>query len=694
MKVAEVMTPDPIIFSEQDSIKEAAAVFYEEQIDGAPIVNDDQQLSGIFTKAHLMKAVANGWNNDKAIGKVMTEEVVKIEPDKTIEEAWQIKVGRLPVVDEQGTVVGILTRTDLVEAFSQQAKETAREVNTILDSSHNGIVAIDEQGIITTLNQAGEEILGWKSEDAVGEYVKKVIPNTGLLEVLNSGEREFGEKVKVGEVTALTNRTPIIKEGEVKGSMAIFQDISDLEEVSEELDRVKKLNKELDGIIESVSDGLYITDGVGNTLRINSAYEEITGIEAEEVLGEHMKDLVDEGVYSQSVTLLVLEEEEPVTIMHEIKTGKEVLITGTPVFDESGEIVRVVTTVRDLEELNQLKEELEETKKMSQRYYSELEKLREQQLDIENVVVKSEKIEKVFNVALQVAKADSTVLIIGESGVGKEIVAKTIHKSSSRRNNSLIKLNCGAIPDNLIEAELFGYEEGAFTGAKAEGKPGMFELADDGTLFLDEIGELPMNLQVKLLRALQEGEIMRVGGTESFEVNPRIIAATNRNLKQMMEEGEFREDLYYRLNVVPIYVPPLRERKEDIAPLIYNFFQKFNQEYGTNRKISLPAINVLEEYSWPGNVRELENLIERFVVMASQDKIEVGCLPNKIKKTKTDDLEIEVPDIIPLKQAVTEVEKDIIKKALDKYGSTHKAAEVLGVSQPTVVRKKQKYDLV
>ncbi|WP_236777820.1 sigma 54-interacting transcriptional regulator [Anoxybacter fermentans] len=569
------------------------------------------------------------------------------------------------------------------------------KLKTILDAAHNAIVAVDEQGFITIFNHAAEKIVGVNAEEVMGQPVDEVIPTTGLLTVLKTGQAEYSQKMKIGDVMVLTNRTPIIKDGKIVGAVAIFQDISELESISQELKSIKELNRELDTIIESISDGVYITDGEGNTLRVNSAYERISGIKAEEVIGRNMKELVEEGVYSQSVTLLVLEEREPVTITHEIKTGKEVLITGNPVFDEEGNIVRVVTTVRDLAELNSLKQQLAETRKLSQRYHSELAQLRLQQLELDDVVIQSEAMQKVIKLALRLGEVNSTVLITGESGVGKEIVAKIIHRTGQGHEGSLIKVNCGAIPENLLESELFGYEKGAFTGARKEGKPGLFELAEGGTLFLDEISELSLNLQVKLLRAIQEKEIVRVGGVNPIKIQVRIIAATNRNLEQMVKEGKFREDLYYRLNVVPIYVPPLRERREDIIPLIYHFLERFNTQFKTNKRFDPEALKALERYDWPGNVRELENTVERLVVLTNNDLIGIDDLPEYIRsdeyvKTPSN---IIVPSLMPLKDAVEEVEKQIIAKALQKYSTTREVAKVLGVSQPTIVRKMKKYGL-
>ena len=581
MKVKDIMTREPFTLSPTDTIKVAGELFYKNKIDGAPVVDDDCLVVGIFTKSHLMKAAMQELDVNYPVGDLMTRDVITITPEKDLKDAWGIPVGRLPVINKSGKLIGILTRTDLTGAFHQEAQE---------------------------------------------------------------------------------------------------------------LNIVKNLNNELDAIIESVSDGIYITDSNADTVRINSAYEEITGIKKEEVVGKNMKELVDNGIFSEALTFRVLEEKKPISVIHKIKTGQQILSTGNPVFDDNGNVVRVVTTARDVDSLQTIKSELEETRKLSERYYSELEKLRQQQLELDNIVIKSPKTKEVFDLAFQVAKVDSTVLISGESGVGKEIVATVIHDLSDKEG-SLIKLNCGAIPANLLEAELFGYEEGAYTGAKSGGKPGMFELADGGTLFLDEIGEMSQDLQVKLLRALQEGQIMRLGGTETIEINTRIISATNRNLEDLIEDGEFRKDLFYRLNVVPIQIPPLRERREDIAPLIFNFLQIFNSKFNKDIKLSLEVVRVLENYDWPGNVRELENLIERLLVISDESEITIDYLPEKICGKENNKNEFSKKNLVGLKETVAEVEKDLIKFALEEFGSTHKAAEHLKVSQPTVLRKAKKYDI-
>jgi transcriptional regulator with PAS, ATPase and Fis domain len=301
--------------------------------------------------------------------------------------------------------------------------------------------------------------------------------------------------------------------------------------------------------------------------------------------------------------------------------------------------------------------------------------------------------ENILQLAAKIADVDSTVFILGESGVGKEVIARFIHKRSHRDKGPFVKINCGAIPETLLESELFGYETGAFTGAKRQGKPGLIEMANEGTLFLDEIGELPLNLQVKLLQVLQEHRLVRIGGIKPITVNIRVIAATNRDIENMVKKGEFREDLFYRLNVVPITIPPLRERRDDIIPLIYHFLEEYNRKYDKAKKISAEAKDILIKYNWPGNVRELENTVERLVVTVEEDVILPHHLPENLKEINIPLKVVNVDGIIPLKDAVEMVERQLLHKAVEQCNSTYDIAKILGVNQSTVVRKIQKYGI-
>jgi PAS domain S-box-containing protein/TyrR family helix-turn-helix protein len=464
-----------------------------------------------------------------------------------------------------------------------------------------------------------------------------------------------------------------------------------------EVSEARRAASELEQVIETSHDGIFIIDGQGEILLVNSSWERICGISREFVVGKNVQDMVDQGFWTESAVLKALESKKEATTMLKMtkgdKVGQRIMATGIPVFDAAGNIKRVVANVRDITEIVSLKDQLEESQQLNVKYAAELEQMRIKKVKNNNIVARSPNTKRVLEMATQVAKVDSTVLITGESGVGKEIIANSIHRLSNRSEGPMIKINCGAIPENLLESELFGYEPGAFTGASKQGKPGMFELAERGTLFLDEVGELSLSLQVKLLRVLQHHEVSRLGGLKPIPVDARIIAATNKDLMEMVKLERFRDDLYYRLNVVSIDVPPLRERKEDIPLLSIYFLDKINRKYSFNKCFSPEVIDRFLEYAWPGNIRELENVIERMVVMTDEKEIIIQHLPLTIRNNVHSMVNVVFPEQTSLKSAVDELEKQMIKQALKKYGSTRKAAKVLGVDQSTIVRKSQKYNI-
>ena len=481
-----------------------------------------------------------------------------------------------------------------------------------------------------------------------------------------------------------------------------------------------KEKNQLDAITvaDAVFDGIYVIDKNGIVIAVNQCYTDITGIPKDAILGKNFEQVWQEMDFDADldsvffhiksneklssimqivktdkerllsrpspIALTALREKRQVTVLTEIKrSGKMALLTGIPIFDDRGDVEKVCTVLRDLTDFVELKEQLDDAEDEKKAYLAELKEHRKRP-GHEGFIGDSPTIMRIRDLIENIAGTDATVLITGGTGVGKEVIARVIHQQSKRRLKPYLKVNCAAIPDNLLESELFGYEKGAFTGAGPNGKSGLFEAAHKGTILLDEIGEMPIQLQAKLLRVLQEKEIRRIGSAESIPIDVRVIAATNQNLQEQIQKGLFREDLFYRLNVIPIAMPDLKDRKEDILLLAGSFLNQFNKKYNRNKHFNRSAMEALKAYSWPGNVRELENIIERLILVGEKDEItreDIAFLLTSIHQEEPSDMPTK------LKEAVEALERKMLIEALKTQGSTYKAAEILGVDQSTIVRK-------
>lgn len=468
-------------------------------------------------------------------------------------------------------------------------------------------------------------------------------------------------------------------------------------------------------ILDAVDDPMHIVDTNGVLVFANTAWEEMVGVSREDAQGLHINEAIEKSITGfyfsfekdedtqttqfthfdqksfDSIALTVLKTGKPISMFSYLPQKKRVMLTSSPLF-HGGKIRYVLTICRNLTDFSKLCDELETAMEKNKLIMDEL-KFYRSMVPTQNVVGESPAIQSLLRNVQYVAATDATILITGESGVGKEVMTNEIYRLSKRKGEPFIRVNCASIPETLIESELFGYEKGAFTGA-AKSKPGMFELANKGTLLLDEVGELPKALQPKLLRVLQEREIMRVGGTKTIPVDVRLIAATNQDLEGMVQRGEFRRDLYYRLNLIPLHIPPLRERVEDIPLLVRHFLDKFNAKYGKNKRVTDEAMQVLKLYRWPGNIRELENLLERLVIIGEELRITSNQV-SKILGTSDSVLPTAGAEEngMSLKEMMENYERRLLQEALTHYGTTYKAAEALHTSQPTVARKAKLYGL-
>lgn len=460
------------------------------------------------------------------------------------------------------------------------------------------------------------------------------------------------------------------------------KDISALEGVKEqfliELMPYEERERQLKAVMDSVDEGIVAVDARGRINIFNPSAEKILNYRAEEVLGKPVSEVLADDIpmLNSLKTGQGYDNEE---IMLKTARGVSNYITsGRPIKNEKDQIVGAVALIKDIKRVLELVYSMTSSPDIT----------------FDDILGISDGIEYAKKIARMVANSNSTVLIRGESGTGKELFARSIHRASRRKDGHFVPVNCGALPDSLLESELFGYEDGAFTGARRGGKQGLFRFADGGTLFLDEIGELSPHLQVKLLRVLQEGKIRRIGGTEEIKVDVRIIAATSRNLEEMLEQGLFRDDLYYRLNVVPLFVPPLRQRKEDIPILVESFIKKVSENMGKPVKgITRQAVEKLSSYNWPGNVRELSNVIERAINLVQGGYIEERHIILDTRYAGEEGGESLLKDDRPLRQILQETEKRVLKEAVERLGSSRRVGAVLGISHTAVIKKMKKYGI-
>ncbi|SMC85606.1 PAS domain S-box-containing protein [Desulfocicer vacuolatum DSM 3385] len=563
---------------------------------------------------------------------------------------------------------------------------------SLLNASPNGIAALDMTLKIMISNQLAQTGL----DLFPGAMLSTTLPDLSkhAQQVLKADKAAEGIIINRNNVRYSVLLNPIRHRNAMLGIFCIFQDMTALEKITSQMQSFQDLSMELDTIIDSSNDGLWICDGEGTILRLNPASEYLTHVKSDEVLGRNISELVAEGLIDQSVTLEVLKTQKKVSILQQTRHGKILFLTGNPVFDSNGNLFRVVVNERDITEIKSLQEELEEKVALNNQYRQDLLEMQIEEMESRQIIAKTPEYINIIQQAVKLGTVDSTVLILGESGTGKGVVADLIHKYSPRKNHPMIKLNCGSIPESLVESELFGYEKGAFTGAGKGGKPGKFEMAHKGIIFLDEIAELPLSSQVKLLRFLEDGQITRVGGTVSQKVDVRIVAATNRNLKKMVARKQFRSDLFYRLNVIPLTMLPLRKRRDCILPLINHFTDQFCRRYGKKRVMfSREAMSAMLEHPYPGNVREMINICERVVVMSQDGHVNLEDLPASVREGVAKGPlggEVWHPGQT-LKERMDALEKEILEKALKFHGTQAKMAHSLGLNQSTVARKLKKH---
>lgn len=592
-----------------------------------------------------------------------------------------------------GTVAYIISELfDEKESLLDRIKHQMNNQELILNNIRDGMIVIDKQEKVTFVNISAQKIVGYPKKNFEGKGIEDVIGNTRLPHTLRTQRREVNQKLFLENGRqVITTRIPIINEDkQLMGAFAVFKDITEVMNLAEENTDLNEIKTMLEAIIKSSDEAISVVDENGIGLMINPAYTRITGLQESDVIGEPATVDISEG---ESVHLKVLQTRRSVRGVP-LKVGprkRDVLVNVAPVIVD-GVIKGSVGVLHDVSEIQSLTSELKRARQIIRNL--------EAKYTFDDIIGTSQEMRLALEQAKVGAKTPATVLLRGSSGTGKELFAHAIHNESGRKHNKFIRVNCAAIAEGILESELFGYEEGAFTGAKHGGKIGLFEEANNGSIFLDEIGELSSNMQAKLLRVLQESEIVRVGGTNSISIDVRIITATNINLEKAIMKKTFREDLYYRLNRLPIFIPSLNERIEDLPELIQHIIQKTNQDYGRNvDAISDEALTNLKYYNWPGNIRELENVVGRAMIYMgmNEEVIKKEHIPDLFASPLQDNElanNLLSTENITLQRAIGKYEKNFITESYkrNQYNKT-KTAKELNISIRNLYYKMEKYKI-
>jgi transcriptional regulator with PAS, ATPase and Fis domain len=702
MKVEYFTTTDYAELSSKSTIRETLETFLKKRVDIACVI-EEGNLLGIVTKYSLYRLLLDNPSLEQSIYKAIKRNVVTIQKDMTLYEARDImmdgKVSHAVVLTETNRVFGIMSKSDLIRGIMSEVQNLADRMKSLLEHLQDAVISVDKSLRIITFNRAAKQLFQFDNS-TIGKSIHTVLPTftNELVHSLTTGKPIEAKRISLPNSKVIASFIPIWELSHIIGVMIVLKDVTSFESIASELESTKRLKKILDSAIEFAYDGVMITDHVGNITMVNEGFLDLYGFQSnKQIIGKKISNIAPEIPFRKS-----LEEKKAVKgEVIKIK-GKPCILTQSPIFHNHeliGAIYKII--FRQLDVWKDLLIRIEQLENELTYYRGELIKITGKDDPFAHIISVNPRIDKLKKEAYIAAQSFSTVLITGESGTGKELIAEGIHNASGRPG-AFIKVNCAAIPQELLESEFFGYADGAFTGARRGGKPGKFELADLGTLFLDEIGDMPLQLQAKLLRVLQEKEVERIGDTKTIHVDVRIIAATNKDLWKLVQEGKFREDLFYRINVIHLHIPPLRNRVEDIPILCEHFIQKMAKR---TKKLILgvtpEVVELFQSFHWPGNIRHLENIMERAFHFCQAPYIGVEHLPedflSAVKHSSYTHMSSH-SDVSQLKhnrqEQINDVDRKIILEALEKTnGNKTKAAELLGISRSTLYEKMKKYQI-
>jgi transcriptional regulator with PAS, ATPase and Fis domain len=701
LKVRSFTTINFVNLSLKSTIREAISAFLEQRVD-IGCITENKKLTGIIHKNSIYRALLQNTSIDDPIRPLINESVITIHKDQSLLEARDImlkgNVSHAVVLDHHQEVFGIMTKSDLVNSHMAVLEDTINRMKSLIESLQDAVITVDSNLKITTFNQTALDLLQLNGKHLLNAPIDRFLPpfRRWLIETLKTGTIQDAKRISFNNITIIASFIPIREINRVSGAMVVLRDVTSYENIANELETTKRLKKILDSALELAYDGVAVMDKAGHLTMVNHGFMELFHIQhQDEVLGQHITKIAPQIPAQLSLEFNQKMEGELIPIHNQ-----KCIVAQMPIYQDGqmlGAIIKII--FRQLDAWKDILLHMDKLESEISYYRGELYRISKDTHPFAHVISQNPQMEKFKQDAVIAAKSFSNVIITGESGTGKELFAEGIHNESARKG-AFIKVNCGAIPEELLESEFFGYADGAFTGAKKGGKPGKFELAHNGTLFLDEIGDMPASLQVKLLRVLQEQEFERIGATKTTKVNVRIISATNKDLIQLVNQGKFREDLYYRIHVIQLHIPPLRERLDDIPLLCNHFIQKVNKK--TNKNIIGVAPQVLrsfQQYHWPGNIRQLENVLERAFHFSQTNWIEMEHLPKELNLLQApvsiSPKIVEPTTVINRKQSINQTEKQVVLQALLAcQGNRSKTAELLGISRTTLYQKIKKYHIM
>lgn len=691
LTVEQMMNKNFKVLHLNDTLRTVVEYYQEFKITTLPVVDENENLIGVFPKKRLFKALLEGAGLDSPCAPYMVDHPVFVSVDRTYDEyslvvrVTKSQVDSVVVLDRSNKVVGMIGTAEYLRESLNVITASSTLLESVFRVNYEGIIIIDREGYILRVNPAAEKMFRLSFSEVKGKNLREVLPEITLSEQL-----EIGLKRTVKSLPVIINHVPIFENDEHVGSSFAFLDISDMEKIAQELEIVKGLQTTIDGVLSASSDGVFVSDTAGAIKYVNERACKLVSQPCDQIIGKQIQTM--------------LQMNNPINIAKtgaaEVDScdidGKKCIVSHIPIkndSEEAADITGIVSTVylNDNAVTEEIARKWFYLKQQVQYYRAELEKRSGSVSRFDQIITNNLEFKKIKKEALFIARSSSTVLLTGESGVGKDMFARGIHEASPRVKNPFIKVNCVSIPETLFESELFGYAPGSFTGALKNGKPGYFERAHMGTIFLDEIGDMPLSIQAKLLQVLQEKEFMRVGGTSKQTVDVRIIAATNRDLRDAIAKKTFREDLYYRLNVIEFHLPPLRGRQEDIIPLAESFIEKYNDILGSKvTGINESAKKVLQTYSWPGNIRELENAVERAANFVWEGEIGVENLPGQIIQLEQEPSAFHSS----YRSSMIDFEKEMLLDVLRKTnGNRSAAARMLNLSRSAFYDRLAKYNI-